>query len=76
MKCMQVWESVNEFTDRYHDGGGLVIISNDLESARELLKKSIPLKSKCQALKVDPSYVTSVTSEEDEIFIFPDAGCC
>lgn len=76
MRFMYVWENVNELTDNYHDGGGLVIISNDLESARELLTKSIPLKSKCQALKVDPSYVTSVTAEKDEIFIFPDAGCC
>lgn len=34
MKCMYVWESVNELTNNYHDGGGLVIISNDLETAR------------------------------------------
>lgn len=76
MKCMYVWESVNELTNNYHDGGGLVIISNDLESARELLKQSISLKSKCEALKVDPDYVTSVTAEKDKIFIFPNEGCC
>lgn len=76
MRFMFVWENVCELTNNYHDGGGVVIVANDLESARQLLKESIPLNSKCNALKVDPDYVTSVTAEKDEIFIFPDAGCC
>ena len=76
MKCMYVWESVNELTNNWHDGGGLVIISNDLENARELLRQSIPLNKKCQALEIDPDYTASVVAEKDEIFIFPDAGCC
>jgi hypothetical protein len=74
MKKMFVWQYVEGLTNNYHDGGGTLVIADDLGSARELLKKEVPQGS--SVFKDDPSYMAPVMSEEDKVFIFPDAGCC
>jgi hypothetical protein len=70
MKTMFVWEDVGYgLTDNYHSGGGTVVIADSLDQARKLVG--------CEAIKdVAPSFTAPVVSEEDKVFIFPDAGCC
>lgn len=67
-----VWERVDQLTTNWHPEGGLVIIAESLDAARELIKDRV----KCGALTKDPDYTTSVYGKEEKVFIFPDAGCC
>ena len=66
---MFVWEYVNGLTSNYHDGGGALVIADNLESARKLLGNS-------EANTQMPNFSASVESNENRVFIFPDAGCC
>lgn len=76
MKMMFVWERVSEgLTDNYHDGGGVLVISDNFDTAQELLKSNVR-SLECEVFTQKPSYVTSVTAEDDCVMIFPDAGCC
>jgi len=75
MKKMYVWENVSELTNNYHDGGGVMVIADSMEAARELLIKNGVPKG-CGAMKEQPDYSASVGSDEDKVFIFQDAGCC
>jgi hypothetical protein len=70
MKTMFVWENVGGLTGNYHDGGGTVVIAESLDAARQLLPPG------CDAIKEEPSFTASVVCEVDQVFIFPDAGCC
>lgn len=75
MKTLFVWESVGDLTENYHDGGGVLVIADNLELARELLAKSVP--SGCDAFRQPPDFTASVAKEtEDKVTVFPDAGCC
>lgn len=66
-----VWESVGGVSDSYHDGGGVVVVAPDLESARALLPEE------CTARAKDPDAIYSVNGDpESRAFLFPDAGCC
>ena len=75
MKKMFVWENVSDLTGNYHDGGGVVVIADNMDVARELLVKNGARKG-CEVFKLDPDYSASVEADEDKVFIFPDAGCC
>ena len=74
MKMLFVWESVEQVSYSYHDGGGVTIIADNLEAARELVKKMVPSGSGVFTEK--PDFTASVVTESDKVFIFPDAGCC
>jgi hypothetical protein len=68
-----VWEDVTPVSDRYHNGGGLVVIAEDLKAARKLYAKELekigrdsyseePIliakkDEKHSALKITPSYI-------------------
>lgn len=75
MKTMFVWENVDGLTNNYHDGGGTVVIADNLEVARKLLVEN-GVSEGSEVLTESPNYTTSVVSDEDKVFIFPDAGCC
>lgn len=61
-----IWERIEQLTDNYHPGGGLVIIAESLERAKTLLPNiTLPV----------PDYMTDGGIEE-KVFIFPDSGCC
>lgn len=75
MKTMFVWENVSGLTSNYHDGGGTVVIAESLDAARDLLK-SDGVSSGSDVFTEEPSFMASVMTEENKVFIFPDAGCC
>lgn len=70
-----IFENVMELTERYHSGGGLVVIAKDKFEVNELIKDDPYIK----LTKEDWSTVKIYSLEEPvepEVFIFPDAGCC
>lgn len=78
MKVMYVWESVSGLTQNYHDGGGALVIADNLEAARQLLKEK-GVSEGSEVFVQEPDYTASVVTvleTQDRVFIFPDAGCC
>ena len=76
MKKMFVWEYVGGLTNNWHDGGGTVVIADNLEVARQLLKGTPGVSEGSEVFTQEPSYMASVVADEDKVFIFQDAGCC
>lgn len=69
-----IWNRVNELTDNFHPEGGLVIVADDIERARTLVRTQA-LGSLEEGLK-DPDYIMPVKHNEELYLVFPDAGCC
>lgn len=68
---LYVWNGIGGITDNYHDGGGLMIIAEDLAAASELLRGVTPLKD----FPKPPDLVRECNGPS-EIKVFPNAGCC
>ena len=73
---MFVWEYVNRITCNWHDGGGVLVIAGDLDRARELLLTQGGVYDDSDVLTLDPDFSASVETQDEKVFIFPDAGCC
>ena len=67
-----IWDFVENLTDSWHNGGGLVVIHNSLDEAR----KFAALKENCSALTAEPTKVLVCESTEPLVYTFPDSGCC
>ena len=73
-------------TNRYHDGGGLVIIANQVEHALELVAEHnrLPRDERhgragihnVNAATLLGGYYTVVNPQEPRLWLFPNAGCC
>ena len=71
-----IWERVEICTDRYHSGGGVVVIAKDLKEAREIAN-SVDGCSIHDDEKPDSVYGLLDSSRAvPRAIIFPDAGCC
>lgn len=69
-----IWKSVANLTSNWHDGGGLVVVAQDLDEARKRLAETC---SGCEALTADPDVVYALADAvEAATYVFPDAGCC
>ncbi len=73
---MFVWEDECGVSDRYHDTGGVLVIANDLNRTRELLKNEDGVSKDSTVFTKEPDFSTSVGTTKEKVFIFPDAGCC
>lgn len=86
---MFIWKYVSNITGNWHDEGGLAIIAKgDLERARQLLREdkyyvsvrnNYPDRAECEAFTKDPDIVFEGKpgeEMEEQVLIFPDAGCC
>jgi hypothetical protein len=71
-----VWNDVDGVSHNYHDGGGVVVIAETLDRAREIIVSEGRSKPDCGALKADPDLVRDCAAGEEYIAIHPDAGCC
>lgn len=68
-----IWERVEQCADNYHPEGGVVVIAETEERARELAN----MQHGCNIEKNEAvSYVVGTYSKKEKVFIFPDAGCC
>jgi L-lactate utilization protein LutB len=68
-----IWKWVEECSENYHSDGGVVVFAKDERRAREIANniKGCNIKD---GEKVD--VVKSIEECEEQVFIFPDAGCC
>lgn len=72
-----IFEEVEELTDRYHPGGGLVVIAENETEARELIATIESIKLTEEEWEEVLVYELSAFQDvEPKMFIFPDAGCC
>lgn len=82
-----IFENVGTLTESYHEGGGLVIIANDLEAALKMAadeppkytwrnSDKNPIKLTDEEIKEVISYDLAGDNIEAKLFIFPDSGCC
>ncbi len=68
-----IWSDVDKVSESWHADGGIAVIDETLEDAREAIRKKCP--NDCEALKVDPD-LNALIDAPKSIFIFPNAGCC
>lgn len=76
-----IWERVDMVTDSYHHEGGVAIIAKDINRAIETGLENFPKEhlersGKLENIKTARYEEYSIKSDEEKIFIFPDAGCC
>lgn len=69
-----MWDYVGNATSNYHDEGGIVVIAETLERAREMIS-SDKEREKCEALTKEPDLVRECEGPE-HISVHKDAGCC
>lgn len=83
---LYVYEYIEELTDRYHSGGGLMLItdkdpqefyakwvanSNANKSPEDAWKDDLPMP-----VLPEPTYVANTDATEAKAFVFENAGCC
>ena len=68
-----IWDRVNQCSDNYHPEGGVAVIAESLQRAVEIANQL----NGCNIQKNEmPDDVYEIKSDEEKVFIFPDAGCC
>ncbi len=82
MKIFILQNIGENLTNNYHDGGGAVVIADDLESAKKVLRETNDNDWEEFYPHIDDKYWenTIVYDLKDDCkpiaYIFPDAGCC
>ena len=80
-----IWDYVPRCSDRYHSGGGVVVIANSEKEARKKFNEAPDTGSwddtndQCfiqEDNKPDLAVKVPAKKYEKDLFIFPDAGCC
>lgn len=81
-----IWKRVGGVTANWHDEGGVVVVAESVERARELLAKEPGVRvqesrdgDRCGAFDSDPDLVFECKPGEAvdcAVILFPDAGCC
>lgn len=69
-----IFEYVSELTTNYHGGGGLVVVAENEEKAKELIAQDSAIKLTDEDWAEATIYNCNV--KKPLIFVFPDAGCC
>lgn len=70
-----IWDYVEKLTDNYHSDGGLVVIADNEQDARIIaMERGVVFKGdeELKTYKLDDTHL----GMENEVFIFPNAGCC
>lgn len=84
-----IFEEVSKLTTNYHSDGGLVIVAESLERAVALFNEGVEAEQKerfsrsenppaltMEEIEKVKLYPLKYNSQKEEVFIFPDAGCC
>ena len=68
-----IWEEIEKCTDNYHSEGGVVVFAKSLKRARELANAI----SGCKISEGEkPDHSRGVSGGKEDVYIFPNAGCC
>lgn len=68
-----IWERVEKCSDSFHEEGGVVVIADNEDVARDVANSVEGCNIQPEEKPV-ASY--DVFADEEKVFIFPDAGCC
>lgn len=69
-----IFEGIQNLTNNYHSGGGLVVIADSIESALGLAQSE---DVQFTGEEIESVQIYSLKGKaEPKVFIFPDAGCC
>lgn len=82
---LYVYEYIEELTDNYHSGGGLMLITD--RDPQEFYSEYVASENTKNAERVwidklptpvlpEPTYVANTDATEAKAFIFKNAGCC
>lgn len=71
---LYIWEYMGGVTDSYHDGGGVVIISD--KPAREAWDDFLPNWKEGNRWEDPDSTIKVPDTEEPRVVVFEDSGCC
>ena len=71
-----IFEQVEQLTDNYHGGGGLVIIAESEEHAKELIKADKYINPSDEEWWSAAVYRLDEYNISPTYYVFPDAGCC
>lgn len=69
-----IWDYVSNATGNYHDEGGIIVIAETLDRAREMIGAAKEREA-CEALTKDPD-LTRECEGPEHIAVHQDAGCC
>lgn len=78
-----LWPRLEKVSNSWHSGGGLLVIADSFERAKELIAAANE-KEKSDYFKDDAIEIPSsvemvfeiVGEHEESVMTFPDAGCC
>lgn len=73
-----VFEDLDCVSDSYHSEGGLFIVAESIEKAKELVKQddSILISDKEWDDVITYNLDTRIKSYSERVIVFPNAGCC
>lgn len=86
-----VWHSVSDVSENYHSGGGVVIVDQTLEQAREAFLEYRKMErsgyswrnysdTEIPPLLDEPDFIADLRGRDSQykksVHVHPDAGCC
>jgi hypothetical protein len=74
MKIFIIYGS--QVSSNYHTGGGLVVIAENEEKAKELLLPHTEIQISNDEWKRSESFDLKDENTEAKFWVMPDAGCC
>lgn len=72
---MFVFTRIDQVSDNYHAEGGLMIVANNQEHAKEMIKEEKDIEITNEEWE-DVKVYDLAGDYKPRIFVFPDAGCC
>ena len=70
MNKIWIFTDLNHVSSRWHENGGLVVVAQDLASAKIMVEQSEADVSDWKKAH------RGETTLKEALYIFPDAGCC
>lgn len=69
-----IWQSIENATQSFHSGGGVVAVAESLEQAISMAEaEGVRFGSQYDS---EPVELELSGEQEPRVFVFPDAGCC
>ena len=73
MRCF-IWERADNTTHHWHPEAGVLVVAEDVATARLLLVDKV--NEECEALAAPPDREFDAGQSDRLVILFPDAGCC
>lgn len=67
-----LWHQIDKVSDNYHEGGGVIIVAETIDRAREIAL----VGDEKMSIDGEPDYIFDSDLIEEKVIPFPNAGCC